>query len=322
MNNKKYDVTIIGGGPGGMYGAAMGGFYNLKTLLIEHTNILGGQVTNYYKDKNIHDIPGYSEIKGIDYINNLLAQIQFYDNLVDIKYETKITSYTYNEETEYFTLFDEDEKVVCETRNIILAYGKGLYTPIKLPLKNIDEDLIAYKINPSFDYENKSIFVLGAGDSALDAVKYLKEKYHNIKVSLVARKQIAGTSVSIETLRKWNVNLYIGYDVKDVNNHKITILNTLDNELHSFSVDHVFVNYGFMIDKENNPYRNWAIDFSNDCKIIVNGEYETKTNGIYAIGDCIYDDKPFYCIIASQHQAIKAVHSIRKKIKDGADKYY
>ena len=39
-----YDVTILGGGPVGLYAAYYAGFRTLRTKIIESLNALGGQV--------------------------------------------------------------------------------------------------------------------------------------------------------------------------------------------------------------------------------------------------------------------------------------
>jgi thioredoxin reductase (NADPH) len=40
-----YDVTIIGGGPAGIFAATMTGMHDLRTQVIESTPQLGGQLS-------------------------------------------------------------------------------------------------------------------------------------------------------------------------------------------------------------------------------------------------------------------------------------
>lgn len=52
-----YDVTIIGGGPAGLYSAFYSGLRGLKTKLLESQSQLGGKVL-LYPEKLIWDIGG------------------------------------------------------------------------------------------------------------------------------------------------------------------------------------------------------------------------------------------------------------------------
>lgn len=53
-----YDVTIIGGGPAGMYAAFYGGMRNMKIKLIEGTGELGGFL-HTYSEKTIWDVGAF-----------------------------------------------------------------------------------------------------------------------------------------------------------------------------------------------------------------------------------------------------------------------
>lgn len=56
-----YDVTIIGGGPAGMYTAFYSGMRDLKTKLIEAKDELGGRML-IYPEKMIWDVGGFTPI--------------------------------------------------------------------------------------------------------------------------------------------------------------------------------------------------------------------------------------------------------------------
>ena len=47
MNEKKYDLAVIGGGPGGYVAAIRGSQLGLSTVLVEHEN-LGGVCLNCF----------------------------------------------------------------------------------------------------------------------------------------------------------------------------------------------------------------------------------------------------------------------------------
>ena len=48
-----YDITIIGGGPVGLYAAFYAGMRQAKTKIIESLDLLGGQPAHLYPVKDI-----------------------------------------------------------------------------------------------------------------------------------------------------------------------------------------------------------------------------------------------------------------------------
>lgn len=71
-----YDIAIIGAGPAGLYAAYYAGFRGLKTALLDGLPQVGGQISTMYPEKLIHDVAGFSGIKGADFVSNLLKQSQ------------------------------------------------------------------------------------------------------------------------------------------------------------------------------------------------------------------------------------------------------
>lgn len=58
-----FDVTVIGGGPAGLYAAFYSGLREMKTKLIEYQPVLGGKI-NVYPEKMIWDVGGIAPITG------------------------------------------------------------------------------------------------------------------------------------------------------------------------------------------------------------------------------------------------------------------
>ena len=69
-----FDLTIIGGGPTGLFAAYYAGFRTLKVKIIDSLEELGGQVTALYPEKNIYDVAGFPKIYGKDLVKNLVEQ--------------------------------------------------------------------------------------------------------------------------------------------------------------------------------------------------------------------------------------------------------
>src|SRR3954469_8341119 len=69
-----YDLTIIGGGPSGLYAAYYAGFRGLKVKIIDSLEELGGQITALYPEKYIFDVAGFPKVYGKDLVKNLVEQ--------------------------------------------------------------------------------------------------------------------------------------------------------------------------------------------------------------------------------------------------------
>ncbi|OGC92408.1 MAG: hypothetical protein A2W25_17025 [candidate division Zixibacteria bacterium RBG_16_53_22] len=76
MASTVYDITIIGGGPVGLFTAATAGEMGAACNMIESRFHLGGIMMAVYPDKDVYNFPGITSIKGRDLINNLISKAQ------------------------------------------------------------------------------------------------------------------------------------------------------------------------------------------------------------------------------------------------------
>ena len=58
-NQEVHDVTIIGGGPVGLFTAFYAGLRNMTCNIIESLPQLGGQLSALYPEKYIYDVAGF-----------------------------------------------------------------------------------------------------------------------------------------------------------------------------------------------------------------------------------------------------------------------
>ena len=73
---KMYDITIIGGGPAGMFAAFYCGLHELNAQLIESLPQLGGQVNALYPEKQIWDVAGLPGATGHELVSQLQKQLE------------------------------------------------------------------------------------------------------------------------------------------------------------------------------------------------------------------------------------------------------
>ncbi|MFP3415950.1 NAD(P)/FAD-dependent oxidoreductase, partial [Bacillus sp. SIMBA_074] len=77
-----YDITIIGGGPAGLFTAFYGGMRQASVKIIESMPQLGGQLSALYPEKYIYDVAGFPKVLAQDLINNLKDQISRFQQTV------------------------------------------------------------------------------------------------------------------------------------------------------------------------------------------------------------------------------------------------
>ena len=76
-----FDVTIVGGGPAGLYSAFYSGLREMKTKIIDYQAELGGKV-HIYPEKVIWDIGGLTPMSGENVIKQMVEQAMTFDQTV------------------------------------------------------------------------------------------------------------------------------------------------------------------------------------------------------------------------------------------------
>ena len=72
MTSSIIDMTVIGGGPVGLFAAGAAGELGAVCQLIESRFDLGGMMLAIYPDKDVYNFPGVQVIKGRDLVSDLI----------------------------------------------------------------------------------------------------------------------------------------------------------------------------------------------------------------------------------------------------------
>ncbi len=132
MDSNPVDLTIIGGGPVGLFGAFYAGLRQMSVSLVDSLSALGGQLTALYPEKNIYDVPGFPQVLAKDLAYNLIEQAQQYHPQVHL--EQQIQSLEYDESSKLYTLRSAQQAFV--SRTLLISTGIGAFSPKMLPLEN------------------------------------------------------------------------------------------------------------------------------------------------------------------------------------------
>lgn len=286
-----YDVTIIGGGPTGLFTAFYGGLRKMKVKIIEAMPQLGGQLSALYPEKDILDVGGFPKIRGQELVDNLVQQAKFFDPAIVLG-ET-VENVEKLEEQSFKLTTDKD---VHYTKTVIITAGVGAFQPRPLRVESADVyegKNLHYFITDMNQFADQRVLVCGGGDSAVDWSLMLEPIASN--VSLVHRRdKFRAHEQSVENLLKSKIEVVTPFIptrlVGDGEKIKQVVLQEAKGEAEKvIDVDSVIVNYGFV--SSLGPIKDWGLEIDKNS-IVVNTRMETNIKGIYGAGDIVtYDGK-------------------------------
>ncbi|WP_019391021.1 NAD(P)/FAD-dependent oxidoreductase [Priestia filamentosa] len=285
---KIYDITIIGGGPVGLFTAFYGGMRQASVKIIESLPQLGGQLTALYPEKFIYDIAGFPKVRAQELVENLKKQMYVFNPQVCLKEAVeqveKQVDGTFKMTTNVNTHF-------CKT--IIITAGNGAFQPRKLEdAIGFEDKNLHYFINDMNQFKDKKVVILGGGDSAVDWALMLEHIAK--KVTLIHRrdkfrahehsvKQLVSSSVEVK--KPYIPSELVGADQIT----QIILEHNKTKQKEVIDVDDLIVNYGFI--SSLGPIKEWGLNIERNA-IVVDSRKETNIPGIYAAGDiCTYGGK-------------------------------
>lgn len=284
MTTPIYDMTVIGGGPVGMFAAFYAGLHSAKVLLLESLAELGGQPGNLYPAKILYDIGGYPNISGQKLVEQLETQVAHFKPTI----QTATNVQTITKTDEGFTL--ETTNGTYQSKSVIIATGGGAFTPRKLAVDYdpaLDDKLVNYFVRDLNSFKDLDVAIAGGGDSAIDwalAIEPIAKSVHLIH----RRNQFRGLESSVEQLKASSVSLHTPYLIDQVEadgeRGNISLKEVRGDHTEVLNVDKLLVNYGFM--SENKQLRTWGLDLEHN-QIKVDSKMRTNIEGIYAIGDAV-----------------------------------
>ena len=285
-----FDITIIGGGPVGLFTAFYAGMRQASVKIIESLPQLGGQLSALYPEKYIYDIAGFPKIEAQQLVDNLVEQMHQFESTICVgeavetveKGEDGIFTLTTNKDTHY-------------TKAVIITAGNGAFQPRKMNVEGEEkfaETNLHYSVSDMNQFAGKIVVLFGGGDSAVDWALMLESIAE--KVTLIHRRdKFRAHEHSVELLKQSAVEILTPYVptqlIGDKKIEKVIVKEAKGENLLELEVDDVLVNYGFV--SSLGPIQNWGLEIEKNS-IVVNSKMETNIKGIYATGDiCTYEGK-------------------------------
>ena len=275
--DKIFDTVILGGGPAGLSAAIYSARAANSTLIID-TCVLGGQPTNYLELENY---PALGKINGFE----LMEKFEEHANLFGIQslVMQEIVSVDLKSNPKVIVT----KECIINARSVIIATGAK---PMKLGVEGELEFLgrgVSYcAVCDGAFYKDKTIAVVGGGNSALEEALYLTKFAQ--KVYLIHRRDSFRADKIVQDRVFSNPKIEIIYDtvvekilgkelvnalvLKDVNSEVISML----------PVAGVFPYIGISPNVEL-----FIGQVEQDAKgfIVTNSLMETSLEGVFAVGD-------------------------------------
>lgn len=316
-NSRVYDITVIGGGPTGLFTAFYGGLRQASVKIIESLPQLGGQLTALYPEKFIYDVAGFPKIRARELVNNLKEQIQLFNPTICLEQSVEKM-----EKQDDGTIKLTTDKEIHYTKSVIITAGNGAFQPRKLEIDHAQEyegKNLHYFINDMNYFKDKSVVIFGGGDSAVDWALMLEPIAKNVTI-VHRRDKFRAHEHSVEKMKNSTVEIRTPFipveligDGEKISQVKIQVVKGEETE--TIDVDDVIVNYGFV--SSLGPIKEWGLNIEKNS-IIVNSKMETNIAGVFACGDvCTYDGK-IKLIATGFGEAPIAVGSAKKYIDPSA----
>ncbi len=318
------DISIIGGGPTGLFAAFYAGMRGASARIIDALPALGGQLMALYPEKFIFDVAGFPKVLAKDLVRDMAAQgLQFgaTTHLGEI-----VTGLRRVEDSNGGHFVLETDGGDYPSRAIVIAAGIGAFEARRLGIVGEDayeEKGLYFKVLDPKQFQGARVLLVGGGDSAFDWAVNLQGVAKSIR--LIHRRDgfraHAATIKQVEELcRQGRCDLRTFWEVRKIEGaghvERVTIFNSKTKEEETLELDAIIPLLGFHSDL--GAIKAWGLD-TEKADLRVNQLMETNVPGIYAAGDITAYPGKLKLIATGAAEACiavnNAVHYINPKAK-------
>ncbi len=313
---EKFDVVIIGSGPGGYVAAIRAGQLGLKTAIVEKDKELGGTCLN------VGCIPSKALLTSTDHfmfakkeaekhgivIENAHVDLNKMQQRKDKVVKTMNSGVRSLMKTNKVTTFEglgtitapgkvsvksaDGKTQEIETKNIIIATGS---VAVELPFAKFDGKTIVSSTEAlTFTELPKKFLVIGAGAIGLELGSVWNRLGSEVTILEVLPRIALGFDLELSNLLQRSLtgqgirfHLETKVSAVKIDNGRVTATATKGNEELKFEADKVLVSVGRKPFSEGLGAEKIGVEFDEKKRIKVDKHFKTKVDGIYAIGDVI-----------------------------------
>ena len=290
MSHEIRDITIIGGGPTGIFALFYAGMRKATAQIVDALPELGGQLTALYPEKYIFDVAGFPKVLAKDLVKQLAEQAAQFRQPIHLGQRV----IGLEEENGHFVLVTDKDRF--PTRSIVIAAGIGAFSPRRLPQQCAQpwygRGVYDVVTDPEA-FRDQKVVIIGGGDSAFDWGVQLLDRASRVSVvhrSDRFRAHAATVSQFQDAVASGRADLFTFHELHDVkcnaNPDRFSHIELRDVKAKTVTreleADVVLPMLGFVSDM--GAIGEWGLTIEKD-EIIVNSQMETGRPGIYAAGD-------------------------------------
>jgi len=313
---EKFDVVIIGSGPGGYVAAIRSGQLGLKTAIVEKDKDLGGTCLN------VGCIPSKALLTSTDHLMFVKKEAAKHGIIIDgaradlakmQERKAKVVK-TFNSgvrslmKTNKVTVFEglgtitgpgkvsvkssNGQTQEIETKNIVIATGSA---PVELPFAKFDGKTIVSSTEAlEFTEPPKKLIVIGAGAVGLELGSVWNRLGSEVtileflpRIALGFDLELSNLLQRLLTAQGMTFHLEAKVTAAKVDNGRATVIATKGDQELKFEADKVLVSVGRRPFSEGLGAEKVGVQLDEQKRIKVDDHFRTNVEGIYAIGDVI-----------------------------------
>lgn len=326
MNREElFDVTVIGGGPAGLYSAFYSGLREMKTKIIEFQPHLGGKI-HVYPEKMIWDVGGLLPVTGDKLIEQLVQQgLTFKPEVV---LDTKVESIIRNQDGTFTLKTSTGEEHFSKT--VIVATGSGILKPQKLSIEGAERFEVSnlnYTVKSLKRFKGKKVIISGGGNSAVDWANELEPIAKKVYVTY-RKEELSGHEAQVKQLMNSSAECFFNTSITKLiagDNHEaieyVELTNHETGEVSHLPIDEVIINHGY--ERDITLLENSELDVAiiDNYYIAGNANSESSVDGLYAAGDILKHEGKLHLIAGAFQDAGNAVNKAKQFIQPDASEY-
>ncbi len=314
---QKFDVIIIGSGPGGYVAAIRCAQLGMSTAIVEKEPTLGGTCLNvgcipskalldssHHYETILHESENHGiHIKGgvtldfkamIDRKQSVVDQtVKGIDYLMDKNKVTVLRGMGTFKDAKTLLVKGHQQEEMYSADKFIIATGSR---PGNLPFISLDKERIITSTEAlSLAEIPKHLVVIGGGVIGLELGQVYRRLGAEVSVVEYADRIIPSMDAALskelmKVLKRQGVQFYLSHSVRKVerkgNQVHIEALSKKEEVLHLVG-DYALVSVGRVANTEGLGLENTAVQLEDKGRIAVNEHLQTAESHIYAIGDVI-----------------------------------
>lgn len=276
---EKYDIIIVGAGPGGLTAGIYAGRQGTKTLILDK-NLAGGIGREVPEMENY---PGFDLVSGLELAEKMKNQCV---KNVELHENEEVNTIEKIEDNDYNFKVESDEHSYL-TKTVIIATGSS-HQQLNIPGEEEFKGRgVSYCATcDGMFFAGKDIAMVGGGNSALQEAVFLSNLGCNVTV-IHRREKFRAEQYLQDKLKEKGIKTIMNATVEEIKGDmlvsSITIKDKESGELKDLEVDGVFISVGYK------PHTKLAeelgVDLDKNNQIITDKNQKTNIDYVYSAGD-------------------------------------